>query len=96
MADRSKKDTGSADAKAQRAADGKSAMAEYQAEAAAMRAKTERLRALRLAREAASPPSPPKAAAGSGKKAGTKAGKKTPAAKLASWLTSQERSGRKT
>jgi hypothetical protein len=92
MADRSKKDTGSTDMKARRAADGKSAMAEYQAEAAAMRAKTERLRALRLARDAALPPSPPKPAAGSGKKAG----KKAPAAKLTSWLTSQERSGRKT
>jgi hypothetical protein len=39
--------------KAQREADGKKAMAEYEAEAAATRAKTEKLRALRLARDAA-------------------------------------------
>ena len=39
-------------AKLQRAEDGKKAMAEYEADAAAMRAKTARLRALRLARDA--------------------------------------------
>ena len=38
--------------KLQRAEDGRKAMAEYEAEQAAIRAKTERLRALRLAREA--------------------------------------------
>jgi len=38
--------------KLQRAEDGRKAMAEYEAEQAALRAKTERLRALRLAREA--------------------------------------------
>ena len=38
--------------KLQRAEDGRKAMAEYEAEQAAVRAKTERLRALRLAREA--------------------------------------------
>lgn len=41
---------------AQRASDGKKAMADYDASAAATRAKTERLRALRLARDAAAPP----------------------------------------
>jgi len=38
--------------KLQRAEDGRKAMAEYEAEQAAIRAKTERLRTLRLAREA--------------------------------------------
>jgi hypothetical protein len=38
--------------KMQRAEDGKKAMAEYEAEQVAIRAKTERLRALRLARDA--------------------------------------------
>lgn len=38
--------------KLQRAEDGRKAMAEYEAEQVAIRAKTERLRALRLAREA--------------------------------------------
>jgi len=38
--------------KVQRAEDGKKAMAEYEAERAAVAAKTERLRALRLARDA--------------------------------------------
>jgi multidrug efflux pump subunit AcrA (membrane-fusion protein) len=38
--------------KLQRVEDGRKAMAEYEAEQAAVRAKTERLRALRLAREA--------------------------------------------
>ena len=38
--------------KMQRAEDGRKAMAEYESEQAAVRAKTERLRALRLARDA--------------------------------------------
>jgi hypothetical protein len=52
MAENSKKDTAQAQfAKLQRANDAKQAMAEYEADAVAMRAKTERLRALRLARD---------------------------------------------
>jgi hypothetical protein len=89
MADRSKKDTELS--KAERAADGKNAMAEYEAQAAATRAKTERLRALRLARDAAAPPGQLKPVVVARKKAG----KKEPAAKLADWLASQEKSGRK-
>ena len=46
--------------KSQQAEDGKKAMLDYEAEAAALRARTEKLRALRLAREAAAPPPPPK------------------------------------
>ena len=48
--------------KAQQAKDGKAAMAEYEANAAAVRANTERLRALRLAREAAAENAAPTAA----------------------------------
>src|SRR5262249_33767599 len=92
MADHSKDPASAEFKKAQRAADGKNARAEYEAAGAAMRAKTERLRALRLARDAGAPPGPRKPAAGS--KSKTK--KKQPAAKLADWLASQERSGRKT
>ena len=39
-----------------RARDGKKAMSEYEAEGIAIRARTERLKALRLAKEAAEPP----------------------------------------
>jgi hypothetical protein len=93
MAD-SKKDTASADfKKAQRAEDGKRAMLEYEAEAIAVRAKTERLRALRLARDAALPPPAPKTASASKKK--TAKPKGAAAGKLADWLDGQEKSGRK-
>jgi hypothetical protein len=81
--------------KAQQAKDGKAAMAEYEANAAAVRANTERLRALRLAREAAeaaaaksAPPPAPKSK--SAKKA------KAPAGKLSDWLETEQTSGRKT
>jgi hypothetical protein len=54
LANRSKKDAAAIEfAKLQRAEDGKKAMSEYEAEAAAVRAKTARLKALRLARDAA-------------------------------------------
>jgi hypothetical protein len=54
LAVQSKKDVASAQFnKLQRAEDGKKAMSEYEADAAAVRAKTVRLRALRLARDAA-------------------------------------------
>lgn len=53
MADTSKADTANAQfKKAQREQDGKKAMAEYEADGIAMRAKTAKLRALRLARDA--------------------------------------------
>ena len=81
--------------KAQQAKDGKAAMAEYEANAAAVRANTERLRALRMAREAAdadaaksAPPAPAKSK--SAKKA------KSPPGKLSEWLDTQQSSGRKT
>jgi len=56
-----------AEIRARQAEDGRKAMAEYHADAVAVRAKTERLRALRLAREAearAKPASVEKARAG--------------------------------
>jgi hypothetical protein len=92
-------------AQAQRAADGKQAMADYEAEAAALRAKTERLRALRLAREAAEPPAAPKRAAakgagakgaGAGRTKTAKKGKKQAGASLSQWLADQAKGGRRT
>jgi hypothetical protein len=75
-----------------RAEDAKKAMAEYQANAKAVDANTERLRALRLEREAAAAAAP-KAAPASKRKP---AAKKTKAAtgKLSEWLTEQKGSGR--
>jgi hypothetical protein len=93
MADHSKKDKADAEfKKAQRAEDGKSAMAEYEAQAAAQREKTLRLRALRLARDAELPVVPPKRPVAAKKKA-AKPGKGSPA-KLADWLENQQKSGR--
>jgi hypothetical protein len=69
-------------AKLQRAEDAKSATADYETAAAAVRAKTERLKALRLARDAAAPP-PPK--------------RKTPKkskGSLSNWLDGQAKEGR--
>jgi hypothetical protein len=74
--------------------DGKNALAEYEAQAAAVRAKTERLRALRLAREAVAPPPAPKRAATKKVKSGSKT--KGTAEKLSSWLKDQQNSGRRT
>jgi len=57
MADKSSKTVAAAQfAKIQRANDAKTATAEYESAATALRAKTERLKALRLARDAAAPP----------------------------------------
>jgi hypothetical protein len=77
--------------KARRDADGKKAMAEYEASAEATRIKTERLRALRMARDAALPPvvAPVK---GAKKAKSTKAKKET--GKLSDWIKGQEDSGR--
>jgi hypothetical protein len=72
-------------AKVQRANDAKGAAMEYEAAAIATRAKTERLKALRLARDAAAPPPPPAKA-------------KRPARKrkgnLSDFLDGQEKEGR--
>ena len=78
--------------KLQRAEDGKKAMAEYEAEARAIRIKTEKLKALRLAKEAAVPAAPPKKVAAKAKpKAKAKKAKEAP---LSDWLKDQQGSGR--
>ena len=87
VAEKSKKDEAQAQlAKLQRADDAKTATAEYQAAAAATRAKTERLRALRLARDAAAPPPvAPK----------RKAKTKNKSTGLSDWLDDQAKEGRR-
>ena len=75
-----------------RAEDGKRAMADYEAQAAAIRAKTERLKALRLSQQVAEKTAAPKAA-GSTKK---KPAKKADGASLSEWLKDQEKGGRRT
>jgi hypothetical protein len=93
VADKSKKDDAQAQIlKVQRAEDGKKAMSEYEAEGAAVRAKTERLRALRLARDAAAEQAAPPKKAAAKKKAGKPA--KGKSAKLAEWLKDQQKDGR--
>jgi hypothetical protein len=81
--------------KLQQAEDAKKAMAEYHAQAAAVDANTARLRALRLAKEAADAAAAPAKAVK--KKAAKKAGaKKGATSTLAQWRQDQENSGRKT
>jgi hypothetical protein len=94
MADKPKADAANAEsAKAQRAADARQAMSDYEAEQAAVAAKTARLRAERLARDAALPPKEP--AKKTKPAAGKKAGKKNePKASLADWLDAQSKDGR--
>lgn len=93
MADEVKNDKANADArKLQQAAEGKKAMLDYEAEAAATRAKTEKLRALRLAREAAMPAAPVKTKASAAKKS-AKASKAKPRP-LSDWLDEQRKDGR--
>lgn len=94
MADHSKKDEAQAQfAKTQKAEDGKKAMAEYEAAAVAIRAKTDRLRALRVAREAELAKNAPPAKAAAKKKPAK--GKKVAAGKLEDWLDDQEKGGRR-
>ena len=73
-------------AKIQRAEDAKKATSEYESTAAALRAKTERLKALRLARDAAA--QPPVAAAPKRK------AKKKSTGSLSDWLDGQAKEGR--
>jgi hypothetical protein len=91
VAEKSKKDEAHAQlVKLQRADDAKTAAAEYEAAAAATRAKTERLRALRLARDAAAPaPAAPKG------KAKTKGKTKGKSGNLSDWLDGQAKEGRR-
>ena len=78
--------------KLQQAEDGKKAMLDYEAQAGALRAKTEKLRALRLAREAAAPSVPVKTKTSSAKKP-AKAAKAKPRP-LSDWLSDQRKDGR--
>lgn len=98
MADRSKIDAAQAGfKKLMRDQDGKKAMSEYETEGAAVRAKTERLRALRLARDAAEGnapapvATPTKKAASAKKKSAKKA--KGAGGSLSNWLKDREGSG---
>ena len=93
MADDVKNDKASAEArKMQQAEDGKKAMLDYEAQAAALRAKTEKLRALRLARDAAAPPPPAKTKTSTKKPAKAAKAKPRP---LSDWLDEQRKDGRR-
>ena len=71
-------------------------MADYEATTEAVRAKTERLRALRLARDAANPPAAASKKTGSGRTAKSGNREAAPKKSLADWLTDQKNSGRNT
>ena len=93
MVDRPKKDDAQAQfKKLQRAEDGKKAMAEYEAENLAIRAKTERLKAARLARDAAAAKTAANEAASPAKKPAKKA--KAKSSNLAEWLKDRKTDGR--
>jgi hypothetical protein len=81
-------------AKTQRLDDAKQAVAEYEAAAAAIRAKTERLRALRLARDAATPSPPAKKRKAPATKK-SKSGGGPDSGNLADWLDEQAKQGRR-
>jgi len=81
-----KYEAGAQFAKAQRATDAKKAMSDYETAAKALRAKTERLKALRLARDAAAPQQP-----AAPKRKGKKSGK---SGTLSDWLDGQAKEGR--
>ena len=89
MSDKSNKHQANAEfAKAQRANDAKKATSDYENEAAAVRAKTARLKALRLARDAAAPKATAAATGPKGKKKG-KPGR------LSDWLDGEAKEGRR-
>jgi hypothetical protein len=81
--------------KLQRAEEGKAALSSYEAERAAERAKTARLKALRLARDAELGKAPAAAVpAKSNAKTRTAARAKAKTANLSQWLKNQSQSGR--
>lgn len=93
MADKSQTDKANAEfKKSLREQDAKKAMSEYDAEGAAVRAKTERLRALRLARDAALPKPEPKKSKPAAKTSGKKRG--APPQSLSQWLEGEKKEGR--
>ena len=88
MAEKSQKHEAKAQfARLQRANDAKKAASEYESAAAALRAKTARLKALRLARDAAAPPQDQAAPQ-------RKAGKKSTGS-LSDWLAGEAKEGRR-
>jgi hypothetical protein len=86
VAEKSKHEANAQFAKLQRANDAKAATSEYESTAAATRAKTERLKALRLARDAAAPPQQPAAPKRKAKKKST--------GSLSDWLDGEAKEGR--
>ena len=94
MAEKSDKDVAQGQfAKLQKANEAKQAVADYEAEAVAMRAKTARLRALRLARDAELAATRPVAATPARKGAAKKKAERKPAGTLADWIKSREEGG---
>ena len=75
--------------------DAKQAMADYEAAALAIRAKTERLRALRLARDATNPPPQATKRKSAGKKSKTGGKSNDASGSLADWLDEQAKTGRR-
>jgi hypothetical protein len=66
---------------------GASVQSEYETSVEALRAKTAKLKALRMARDAAAPPPAPK------RKAKSKAKSKTPSGSLSDWLDGRAKEG---
>jgi len=84
----SKHEAGAQFGKMQRAAIAKKGPSDYETRAEALRVQTEKLKALRLARDAANPPPPPAAPKRKRKTKG-------PSGKLADWLDGQAKEGRR-
>lgn len=76
------------------AREGEKAMAQVEAQARAVRVNMEKLKALRLAKEAADAAAAPAAKPAAKKRKA--AAKKEPAPKLSEWLAGQEKGGRRT
>jgi hypothetical protein len=94
LADNSKVDRANAQFnKLQRAEDGKKAMSEYEADRIALRTKTERLKAMRLARDSAEKAAVSEEPATTAKKPAKK--KKATAETFSRWLDEQQNSGRR-
>jgi hypothetical protein len=86
--EKSKHEAGAQFAKMQRAAIAKKGPSDYETRAEALRVQTEKLKALRLARDAANPPPPPAAPKRKRKTKG-------PSGTLADWLDGQAKEGRR-
>ena len=94
--DKSNKHGASAQFAKMRRANGASADAsEYETTVEALRDKSAKLKALRLARDAAAPPAAPKRKAESKTKSKSKANGKAPSGSLSDWLNGQAKEGRR-